>query len=236
MGGGTNNFQFILQKGETSDTADLLVWHPDSRVTNDGVGIPAYQRVNTSTDYDTTGFPYYLRFDGTDDSMATNTITPGIDKVQVFAGVRKNSDAALGIVAELAVVSGASNPGSFFMTAPRTAGTGDFAFNAGGTTFGSGAISPNSFPSPTTRILTGLGDISGDSVLLRVNGTQQASSSVDLGSGNFGNYPLYLGRRGGTINPFYGNLYSLIVRFGANLDATTINNTETYVNSKTLAY
>jgi len=30
-----------------------------------------YQRVNTATDYDTVGFPHYLKFDGVDDSAAT---------------------------------------------------------------------------------------------------------------------------------------------------------------------
>ena len=41
-----------------------------------------------------------LLFDGIDDFLVTPTITPNTDKVQVFAGVRKQSDAARGMVVE----------------------------------------------------------------------------------------------------------------------------------------
>jgi len=47
----------------------VFLWGADLRPANDGVGLPAYQRVNTATDYDTTGFPLYLNFLGTDDNM-----------------------------------------------------------------------------------------------------------------------------------------------------------------------
>lgn len=216
-------------------TSGIYIWGADLRPTNQTTLLPVYQRIAAATDYDTTGFPYYLKFDGTDDSMATGTITPGTDKAQVFAGVRKQSDAALGILAEYSTSAGAGS-GRFFLAAPRTAATGDFAFNCGGTSIGSGAITPNSFPSPTTRILSGIGDISGDIATVRVNGTVEQTNTADQGTGNFGDYSLYIGRRGGASLPFNGNIYSLIVRFGANLDATTINNTETWVNGKTLAY
>ena len=89
---------------------------------------------------------------------------------------------------------------------------------------------------PTTNILTGTGDISGDSAVLRINGAQAAISTGDQGTGNYLAYPLYIGRRGGTSYPFNGHIYSLIVRFGANLDSTTIEQTENWVNGKTLAY
>jgi hypothetical protein len=46
----------------------VLIRKPDVRLAADAaLNIPAYQRVNTSTDYDTVGFPYYEEFDGTDD-------------------------------------------------------------------------------------------------------------------------------------------------------------------------
>ena len=41
---------------------------------------------------------YFLLFDGSDDFLVTGTITPGTDKAQVFAGVRKLSDAGQGAV------------------------------------------------------------------------------------------------------------------------------------------
>jgi hypothetical protein len=67
-------------------------------------------------------------------------------------------------------------------------------------------------------------------VALRVNGS--ASSTADQGTGNYLTYPLYIGRRGGTSLPFSGHIYGLVVRFGANLDASTITQTETWVGRR----
>ena len=86
---------------------------------------------------------------------------------------------------------------------------------------------------PITSVLTGLGDISGDTSTLRVNGTQVSQGTADQGTGNFLAYPLYLGGRGGTSLFFTGHLYSLITRFGPTLDAATIASTETWVAGKT---
>jgi len=52
----------------------IFVWGADLRVANEPAALPAYQRVTTSTDYDTVNFPPYLRFDGSDDSLATASI------------------------------------------------------------------------------------------------------------------------------------------------------------------
>ena len=202
-------------------TETVYFWGADLRVANDGVNLPVYQRVNTSTDYDTAGFPYYLRFDGSDDSMATNTITPGIDKTQVFAGVRKLSDAAQGVVAEMSATI-ASNNGTFLLAAPDDA-SATFAFDSKGTTQVDAIAS--SLTAPLTRVVTGIGDISGDTAIIRINGVQADQETSDQGTGNYLAYPLYIGR-----------IYSLITRFGANLDATTITDTETWVNGKTKAY
>lgn len=44
----------------------ILVWHP--QLTQTPNALP-YQRVNTATDYDSVGWPKYLKFDGVDDYM-----------------------------------------------------------------------------------------------------------------------------------------------------------------------
>ena len=232
VGGSTDAFQFILIKGTTSDTADLLVWHPDARAYNDGVGIPAYQRVNTSTDYDTTGFPYYLKFDGTDDSLATASVDfSATNAMSVFAGVRKLSDAARGMVVELG--TGVSGSGAFSLNAPNAAAN-DISFRTAGT--GTQAIATASgIAAPITRVLTGIGEIATDTCLLRGNGVQIATSATDQGAGNYINGALYIGRRNNATLPYNGRLYSLIVR-GAQSTATEITNTETWVNGKTMAY
>jgi hypothetical protein len=193
----------------------------------------AYQRVGSTYDVTEAGKAdlYHLVFDGTDDWLVTPTITPGTDKVQVFAGVRKLSDAAIGQIVELSADPNA-NIGSFWLLSRTVVGNYSFASRGQAGSI-SNAASPTNYPAPITNTLTGIGDISGDNATLRVNGTQVAQGSGDQGTGNFLAYPLYIGRRGGTSLPFNGHLYSLIVRFGANLDAGTIESTEGYVAGKT---
>jgi hypothetical protein len=152
----------------------------------------------------------------------------------VFAGVRKLSDAATGVLIETSAIID-NNNGALALSAPSSNGTNSYRFNSKGTVAsfaGTGAFAV----APITNVLTGLGNISGDSAILRVNGTQVASSTDDQGTGNFLAYPLYIGRRGGTTLPFNGNIHQLIVRFGPNLPTATIEAAETYVNSKTKAY
>jgi hypothetical protein len=223
--------------GSTAVTANgtdgIYIWGADLRVTNDGVGIPAYQRVNTSTDYDTTGFPYYMRFDGTDDSMATGTITPGIDKVQVFAGVRKQND-TVSVIAEMSASINV-NAGSFLFLSGTNNVTG-FEFTSRGSAAAAlGTTGRFAVSAPVTVVDTGIADISAPLARIRINGVTGTDGTSSQGTGNFLAYPLYIGSRLGSVR-FNGRIYSLIVRFGANLDATTITNTETWVNGKTYAY
>ena len=214
----------------------VLLAGADLRVTNVGVNLPAYQRVAAATDYDTSGFPLYLKFDGVDDSLATGTITPGaVNKAQVFAGVRKLSDAAINVIAELSANAGV-NSGSFVVYAPSSSGQADYFLGANNGA-GIGIDTPNTFTAPITNTYTGLLDVAAPSAILRINSVQSVSSTTSQGASNYGNYPLYIGRRGGSSFPFNGNLYSLVVRFSAaNLTNAQIASTETYVNSKTGAY
>jgi hypothetical protein len=186
-----------------------------------------YQRVTTQYDVTEAGVASvsYLYFDGGSDSMVTSTITPGIDKAQVFAGVRKLRDATE-IIAELSATV-TPNAGSFLLynngNQIRFGSRGSAAF-----------VDISSIvDSPNTKVVTALGDISGDRTTMRFDGTQVAQGTTDQGTGNYLAYPLYLGARAGTSLFFQGHLYSLITRFGTNLDAPTIANTEAYVAGKT---
>jgi len=180
--------------------------------------------------YQTSGGKSYLVFDGIDDFMVTPTITPGSDKVQVFAGIRKLSDAATGTVAD---INGAATTNFFMLRAPAAA-SNTFGWYSGGTSFV--AMLPSGYPAPVTKVLTGIGDIAAPVAYLRINGVQVATSSTTQGTGAYGNYPIYIGRRGGTTLPFNGNLYGLIVRYGPNLTTSQIANTEVWLNGKTEAY
>jgi hypothetical protein len=214
-------------------TSGIFVWGADLRVSNDGIGLPAYQRVNTATDYATTGFLPYLKFDGVDDSLSTNSISfTSTDKMSVFAGVRKLSDAARGILAELSP-DALTNNGSFLLGAPYNTGSNEFKFYCGGTTrTGVDYLSPGT---PTTRVITGLNNIATPVVTIRADGVQAATSSSSQGTGNYGNYPLYIGRRANAGLPFNGQLYSMVI-VGKAVTAGELTSTETYVNQKTGAY
>lgn len=230
----SRGFQLRRSSSEAG-TSSFYIWGADLRVANDGANLPPYQRVNTATDYDTAGFPHYLRFDGVDDWLVTNTITPGTDKVQVFAGVRKLSDAAIGILAELSANLG-SNDGTFYVGTPSSVtSSGQDAFVNKGTG-GVAGICSSTTSSPATMALTGLANMGGNSATMRKNGAVVSFSGADQGTGNYLAYPLYIGRRGSATLPFNGHLYSLIVRFGNNLPIETIEKTEKYINQKTRAY
>ena len=220
---GTTTFTIFSGKGAQLETGSVA---------------SAYQRVTDQWNVTEAGKASvsYLAFDGTDDFLVTGTITPGIDKAQVFAGVRKLSDAASGMVAELST-SWASNAGTLFLHAPESSGTGAYS---GGSRGAAGLqltqrVVFNS-TAPDTRVVTFTHDISGDLTVGRMDGVQQGTATGDKGTGNFLAYPLYIGRRAGTTLPFNGRIYQMLVRFGANLSAATITQTETWMNSKTGAY
>ena len=232
------NFSFNLSENGTSNTytgngtSGIYIWGASLVPANQST-LP-YQRVNTATDYATTGFLPYLKFDGVDDSLSTNSISfTATDKMSVFAGVRKLSDANTGMFLELSV-NGDANAGTFQFDSPDGTNGRNVAFYSKGTV-NSGANSGATQIAPITSVLTGLGDISGDLATLRINGAQVAQSTGNQGTGNYGNYPLYIGRRGGTTLPFNGQIYSMII-VGKAVTAGELSSTEAYVNQKTGAY
>ena len=178
---------------------------------------------------------YYLAFNGVNQWLQTNSIdfTYG-DKLFVSAGVRKLSDALDGFVAELSSDAN-TNGRAFWLTAPAFAGANFGFFSKGVLGSYSGQAVGSGYTAPTTRVLGGIGDISGDQAILRVNGSQVASSTADQGTGNFGNYPLYIGARAGTSLWFNGRLYGLVVA-GKQASASEIASTESWLNQKTGAY
>lgn len=184
--------------------------------------------------YKTDGVARWMSFDGNDDFLATYAIDlTGADKVGVFAGVRKLSDAAAGIVVEHSINT-AVNAGSFRIDAPSSPGANNYRFLSTGSGADT-AVTAAVAAAPHSDVLTGIGDIGGDLATLRVNASQVAQSTANQGTGNFGNYPLYIGRRGGVSLPFLGNIYGLIV-VGKLPSAAEIANIETFLNQKTGAY
>jgi hypothetical protein len=212
-------------------TSNVFLWGAQLET---GSTATAYQRVTDQYNVTEAGVSSvsYLFFNGSNFSMATSTITPGTDKAQVFAGVRKLSDAARGMIVEAG--TGTTETGYFHIDGPRTTATGNYAFRSvGNPNSAIGDAIGATFTAPTTNVLAGLGDISGDRSTLRVNGTQVAQSTSDQGTGNYLAYPLYIGARNGSSLFFSGHLYSLIARFGPNLTSTLTTAPEAWVAGKT---
>lgn len=190
------------------------------------------QKVTSTYDVTEAGQPdnYYLSFDGVDDSMVTPTITPGVDKVQVFAGVRKAADTpTFGVIAELSA-NGGSNNGGMNLFAPGATAT--YYAQSRGTltaTLQTSAV----YPGAISGVLVSLADIASDRLTIRVNSGQVAQSTDNQGTGNYKTDVIHIGRRAGTSNPLNGQIFSLIVRFGANLTNDQIVATEKWVSGKT---
>ncbi|WBX38989.1 hypothetical protein [Acinetobacter schindleri] len=154
---------------------------------------------------------YYLGFDGTDDFLVTNGINfTATDKISLFAGLQKLADTTQ-IVAELSPGTSA-NAGSFYLVAGSDlGGIGYTAMSRGSFAASAGKSARNfTYLAPDTAVLSVKHDISGDLSSMRRNGVVGIDGTDDKGAGNFGNYPLYIGRRGGTSLPFNGHIYNLI--------------------------
>jgi hypothetical protein len=209
----------------------IRIWGADLRPASQATGLigPTYQRVVDAATYDTAGFLPYLQFDGVDDSMSTGSIDfTATDKMTVWAGVRKLSDATRGMVAELQDAAG-----SFQLNAP-VATSPSYRWASRGS-IGPVTVDVTGYAAPISNVLTGIADIANDTTTLRINGAQVGTNSGDQGTGNYGNYPLYIGQRGGSTLPFNGWLSSLIIR-GAQSTDSQISATESWVNGRTGAY
>ena len=218
-----------------STTSNCYIWGADLRVTNTGVNLPPYQRVNTSTDYDTAGFPLYLKCNGTNTAMQTNSINfTGTAQMTVWAGVRKLSDSAVGMLVELSSSQNGLN-NAFYISAPESAGV--YGVRVGGAP----GWNHSAFNAPISNVFSGAWNLRGatvaDGVSDRINGALVQGSVVGtaMSQVNFGNYPLFLFARNASSMFFNGNFYGLIVR-GAQSSAAEIANAETWMNKKTLAY
>ena len=173
---------------------------------------------------------YYLACDGIDDGLASVSAIDftTTDKSTISIGLRKLSDAARASILELG--NGVNN--SFRVEAPTSAAP-NYNFASAGST--SSSITATTFTAPITNIVTGIGSVSTDTAIIRINGVQLGSSITDQGTGNYRNDTLFLFRRGGSSLPFNGNFYGAVIR-GAASSASQISQLEAYMNAKTGAF
>lgn len=167
--------------------------------------------------------------DGLDDNWSTGSIDfSGADKLSIFAVARKTSDSATGVLAELSTNYN-NNAGTFGCFTHDTLSHEWHFVSRGSVKPTNGAW--DTTVSPDTAVLTNTNDISGDLSTLRRNGVAATSGTLDQGTGNFGNFPIYIGRRGGTTVPYTGYMVALLV-IGRLLTATEITNLEKWGAAK----
>lgn len=233
------NFQVYLNRTDTfgAGTKDSYVGDGVSGVyiwgsqRNYG-GATKYQRTGAS-DYDTAGFPLYLKGDGIDDFMSTADIDfTGSDSVTTWTGVQKLQDATRGILYELGTDTNTVN-GTFGSNAPDTDGGTGFWFVSRGTSRATAVVS--GYPSPYKAVLTAKGRISTDTCSMQVNLDSPASTGADQGINAYISAPAYFGARAGTSLFFNGQSYSSVC-LGRVATDEELDSTRDWVNDRTGAY
>ena len=183
------------------------------------------------------GGKYYLAFNGTNSWMVTASIDfSATDKLSIFIGNTKNSAAAKCLM-ELSTDTN-SNFGSFYIFPGTNIGGDTWSSVATGNVNGNGgqgAYTAVSASNPDKAVISISHSIPAALSTIRKNTVAGTNGTASKGTGNFGNYPVYLGSRGGVSDFFGGNVYTTILR-GAASTATEVTNTETYINGKTGAY
>lgn len=218
------------EQGFAYDPNDLTTMFQDAAgtVPVTGVGQPvglirdksgrnnhAYQSVSASRPIlqrnATTG-AYYLAFDGADDYLRTDSINfTSTDKISLITAIRKLSDAGASMVAELSV-NAQSNVGSFYVIAPIYAGANYAVLINNGVS--APAVVATGYTAPTSNVISARLNTKGmtrnEQIGMRVDGVLKGDTSAIAAGGDFGNYPLFIGRRGGTSLAFNGHVYGLI--------------------------
>jgi hypothetical protein len=200
---GSSNLRVRLRGAEgTANAASLYLWGAQQVI---GSAPERYQRIVAATDYDAAGFPSYLKYDGVDDCLFTpgNVDFTNTDKITVVTGIQKNSDTGAGVVFEFGP-SISTADGSFAIFAPASAAP-NIQWLARGTILVS--TTPSGYPAPSRLVVSGQNDISGARSVIRVGGVA-LNNANGQGTGNYGSYPLYFGRRANASLQWNGQEYS----------------------------
>lgn len=181
----------------------------------------------------------YLNFDGTNDFMVTGNLTfaaTSVSTITATVGVQVDAGATGSrIVIELGTDTSTSN-GSFYITAPSTAG--DHSFGLRGDAFIAAVVAN---VNPSDDILTAQLNIGAATkeleLIPRLNGVTKSgagitwSGAANAGTGTFGTKAMYIGARAGTSLFFKGKFYGMVVR-GATSTAPQLTATEAWVTAR----
>ena len=230
--GWSTTISYRLPTGTGNDVDGLFLWGAQLEL---GSTATPYQRVTIAEDVTEAGVPtcHYLRYDGANNSMSTSAIDfTATDKMSVFAGVRKTTNGNNSCIVELSATASSNNGAFCILTGRQLSGPAPaYTFISQGTVLVNGDTA-DAYNAPIENLLTFLGDISGDTAKLRANGIQSAQSTGNQGTGNFGNYPLFIGRRNNASLPFNGRDFGIVI-VGKLASAGEIADTETWLAAKT---
>jgi len=170
------------------------------------------------------GVNNYLDFDGVDDGLVTSAIDLSVtNKLTNFAGIRKSSDAARGVIVEMGANYAVA--GSFGIE--HSDGGPNVRF-----TSPQGALA-YTVAAPVTAVVSQIMDNAAptNSVIGRWNGVQVVQGLTGPNY-NFGNRQVGVGVRVEGTLPLNGNIYSLIV-LGRTATTQEVADTESWVAAKT---
>ena len=184
---------------------------------------PALPIVNTAT-------AYYWGAQAELATSATAYQRVGTDEMTVITGLRKLNSTPL-IVVELSADL-TTNTGTFYLATGSNPSDGFWTTSRGTQSNTTNQSTNLSATAIETAVISSLHDISGDLTTIRKNSTGGANATGEKGSGNFGNYAIYIGRRGGATLPYNGHIYQLIIR-GRTTPTGKLLEAERFVGKKT---
>ena len=229
--GGTSNSGIVKYNTQSSRTFKVTGY--DLRYISDAA-LPPYQRVTSATDYDTAGFPVYLKPDGVDDWMQTvqNVNLSETAKMSAVIGLTKLTDALRAIAYEHGTSFGLL--GNFSFEAPGIAANPHFyvGYNGGS---GAATIARTGISAPATLVGTLQNHLDTPWRKLAANKLVPVTNTVDNGAGPFASTIAYLFARTGTQHRFAGRFYGLLIVGRACSDGE-MNSMRQYMLNKTRAY
>lgn len=244
--GSTFTPRFLFAAGEVGFWGEVTlatVWQDSARTTPGAVDQPVGSwLLNTASGVtyataSTTARPtlrqdgtrFYLEFDGTSDLLQTPTIDfSAAPAISIHAGFQKTSDAARATLVEL----GNASSGGVRIEAPNSNGLQHIQFlSLGGTTRSVTVVRA----APYLGVISALSQISTDTCIMRLNGTQVASETGDQGTQAYANAAVNIGGRSNPTQWLNGRVYGLVMR-GALSSATELTQIEAWLNQRTGAY
>lgn len=159
----------------------VTVCRPDFRLAVDVPNLPSYQRVVSSSEYSTEGFPYYLRFDGVDDFLDAGTLNfSAATQSAAVIGIKKLSDAIAARPYSHGLSTGQN--GAFRFFAPANAGQASVrAASRGADGVLREIAGVNDKAAPIKLVLCSTYGANAP-VFIRYNGTESRVSSGTLGA------------------------------------------------------